>query len=252
MPSCRRSFLVTSNQARSLGAIDIDPPLLIELVGQPGAGKSTLARAAAAGSELRTRASLGSAWKQLPHVSKALFLARALLDGACLAHAIQLALRVRLFRGDSLPRLFRLLIKSHWIRAQGGQWLLEEGSLQDLWSIFYSSGRVQPDPGQLAPLIRCLYRGVSTRIIFLEIEPQHAFDRVRSREHGKSRLDRLGDAALRQQLSETAQLPHRLADAARLAGLKVETLDASLPIETIAPHLRAVMEELAATPKRSG
>lgn len=231
-----------------MGAIEIDPTLLIELVGQPGAGKSTLARAAASGSELRTRASLGSAWQQLPHVGKVLFLARAILDGACLAHAIQLALRARLFRGDSLPRLFRLLIKSHWIRAQGGQWLLEEGSLQDLWSIFFSAGRMKPDPRQLAPLIRCLYRGVSTRIVFLEIDPQHAFDRVRSRDHGKSRLDRLGDAALRTQLSETAQLPHRLAEAARLAGLRVETFDASMPIETIVPHLRALMEELATAP----
>ncbi len=175
-----------------------------------------------------------------------------MLDGACLAHAIQLALRARLFRGDSLSRLFRLLIKSHWIRAQGGQLLLEEGCLQDLWSIFYSAGRVKPDPRQLAPLIGCLYRGVSTRIIFLEIEPQHAFDRVRSRNEGKSRLDRLGEAALRRQLSETAQLPHRLADAARLAGLRVETLDASLPIESNAPDVRAVMQELAIAHKRSG
>ena len=226
----------------------IDPPSLVELVGQPGAGKSTLARAAAAGSESRTRASLGSAWKQLPYATKLSFFGRAILDGACLFHAIQLALKARLFRGDSLSRLFRLLIKSHWIRAQSGHLFLEEGCLQDLWSIFYSADRTEPDPRPLAPLIRCLYRGVHAQIIFLEVEPHHAFDRIRNRTHGKSRLDRLAEAELRHHLSKTAQLPHKLAAAARLAVLRVESLDASLPVETIVGNLHAVMQELDLLP----
>lgn len=225
-----------------------DPPLLVELVGQPGAGKSTLARAAAKGSEIRTRASLGSAWKKLPYITQGLFFGRAMLDGACLFRAIQLTLRARLFRSDSLSRLFRLLVKSHWIRAQGGELLLEEGCLQDLWSIYYSAGRREAEPGQLAPLIRCLYRGVRAEIIFLEVEPHHAFNRIRNRTHGKSRLDQYAEAELRQHLSATAQLPRSLADAARVAGLRVETLDASLPLETSVGRLREIMHELELLP----
>lgn len=221
-----------------------DPPLLVELVGQPGAGKSTLARAATAGSELRTRASLGTAWKQLPYASKLAIFGRAILDGACLAHAIRLVLKARFFRRDSLSRLCRLVIKSHWIRVQSGQLVLEEGCLQDLWSIYYSAGPWEPEPKQLAPLIRCVYRGVRAQIIFLEVEPHHAFDRIRGRTHGKSRLDRLPEAELRDHLSRTAQLSHKLADAARLAGLRVETLDATLPVETSVGHLRTIMREL--------
>jgi hypothetical protein len=229
-----------------------DAPLLVELIGQPGAGKTTLARAATAGSELHTRGELGSAWAHLPILTKASLFGRAILDGACLARAIQLALGARLFRGDSLSRLFRLLIKSHWIRAQSGRLLLEEGCLQDLWSIYYSAGRWEPEPRQLAPLIRCLYRGVRARLVFLEVDPQRAFDRIRGRTHGKSRLDRLAEADLRQHLANTAQLPHKLADAARLAGLGVETLDASLPVETTVRRLRAVMQELDLFPTSGG
>lgn len=221
-----------------------DSPLLVEFFGQPGSGKSTLARAAATGFELRTRKSLRSAWADQPHVIKLPLLGRSIFEGTAMLHAIQLALKARLFRGDSLSRLFRLVIKSHWIRRQGGRLLLEEGCLQDLWSICYSAGRTDPDPRQLAPLIRSLYRGVRAQIIFLKVDPQNAFDRIRGRNHGKSRLDRLAETELRQQLAKTAQLPHRLADAARLAGLSVETIDASLPVEASVHRLRTAIQEL--------
>lgn len=169
------------------------------------------------------------------------------MGGACLASAIRFATGARLFRGDSLPRLARLLIKSHWFRAQTAPLLLEEGHLQDLWSILYSGGRSDPDPRQLAPLIRCLYRGMDVQIVYLEVDPHNAFDRIRARRHGKSRLDRLADEELRRQLLSRAQLPSRLVDAARLAGLRVERVDASLPIETTVGQLRAVMQRLSPT-----
>lgn len=169
------------------------------------------------------------------------------MDGACLASAIRFATGARLFRRDSLARLARLLIKSHWFRAQTGPLLLEEGHLQDLWSILYSGSKKEPDPRQLAPLIRCLYRGMDVRIVYLEVDPQNAFDRIRARKHGRSRLDRLAEEDLRNQLLSHAQLPSRLVDAARLAGLRVELVDASLPIEATVGQLRAVMQRLSPT-----
>lgn len=217
---------------------------MVELFGQPGAGKSTLAHSMAAGSELLNRPGLGAAWKQQSKFAKASFVARAILDASCLARAIRFAISARLFRGDSLSRLARLMIKSHWFRSRTGLLLLEEGHLQDLWSILYSAGRTEPDPRLLAPLIRCLYRGVDARIVYLELDPQNSFERIRGRKHGKSRLDRLADDELRKQLTAQAQLPSRLVEAARLAGLKVDPLDASLPIETNAARLAAMMHEL--------
>lgn len=236
--------------ARAEAGLSRNPPLIVELFGQPGAGKSTIARAAAEGSELLGRSSLGTAWKQQSVLLKTAFLARAIMDGACLARAVGFAAGARLFRGDSLSRLARLLIKSHWFRSQAGPLLLEEGHLQDLWSILYSAGRNEPDPRLLAPLIRCLYRGVDVQIVYLELDPKDAFDRIRARSHGKSRLDRLPQEELRKQLTSRAKLPSRLVDAARLAGLSVESLDASLPVETAAGQLRAMMQRrLPAAPR---
>ena len=225
----------------------IEPPLLVELLGQPGAGKTTLGHAAAVGSDFRSTADLGAAWRRLPAIRKAMFLASSAFDGVCLTHAMRLVIGAPLLRGDSLGRLARLLVKSHWIRSQRGQLLLEEGFLQDLWSIFYSAGRMDPDPRLLAPLVRCLYRGVDAQIVFLQVDTQTTLDRIRGRTQGKSRLDRLAEADLRKRLAETSQLPLRIAAAARLAGLTVETIDASQPVEISVSQLRSIMPSLAAT-----
>ena len=214
-----------------------NPPLVIELFGQPGAGKSTLVRATAPGSDLQTTAQLGAAWRRQAGFDKGMMAGRALLDGPCLSHAITLARRARLFRTDSLSRLLRLLIKSHWVRSQTGTLLLEEGHLQELWSIFYSAGRTEPEPHQLAPLIACLYRGLDAHIIFLDVDADLAFDRIRGRTHGKSRFDRLAEPDLRRRLAATAQLPHRIVGAAKLAGLGVSAIDAAMPIEAMVARL---------------
>lgn len=217
-----------------------NPPLVIELFGQPGAGKSTLVRAAAPGSELQTTAQLGAAWRRQSSFDKGMLAGRAILGGSCLARAITLAREARLFRADSLSRLLRLVIKSRWVRSQTGTLLLEEGHLQEIWSIFYSAGRTQPEPHQLAPLIACLYRGLDAHIYFLDADPDLAFDRIRGRAHGKSRLDRLAEPDLRRRLAATAQLPHRIVDAAKLAGLGVSTIDAAMPIEATVTRLREI------------
>lgn len=222
--------------------LSADASILVELFGQPGAGKTTLVRAAA--SHAKTKAGLTAAWMRLPALKKVHLFGQAALDGACMTAATRLAIGARLNRGDSLFRLIRLVIKSHWVRAQKEPLLLEEGHLQDLWSIFYSAGRTEPDPRLLAPLIRCLYRGVEAQIALLDTDPQSAFDRIRGRPHGKSRLDRLSDAELQARLAATAQLPHRIVDAARLAGVKVQTLDASQPIEANAGRLVAMVQQL--------
>jgi hypothetical protein len=83
---------------------------------------------------------------------------------------------------------------------------------------------------------------MDAQIVFLELDPRSAFDRIRDRSHGRSRLDRLSEADLQDCLAETSQLPFRIVDAAGLAGLKVETLDASLAIETNAGRLGALIK----------
>ena len=224
--------------------MSIDPPLVVELFGQPGSGKTTLAYSVATGSKFVSRSSLGTAWQRQSKLVKAVYFARTLLDVRCLAHAAKFVIAAPLVRRNSLSRLFRLLIKSHWIRSQTGPLLLSEGHLQELWSILYSAGKRQPEPRQLAPLIRSIFRGVDVHIVYLDLDPQSAFDRIRGRQNGKSRLDRLAELELRQHLAAAEELPHRIVDAATMAGLRVERLDASLTIETMIDRLHAVIRRL--------
>ena len=195
---------------------------------------------------------MGAAWKRQPKRVKATFLARTVLDGAGLACAIKVVIGTRLFRDDSLLRLGRLLIKSHWFRSQAGRYLLEEGHLQDLWSILYSAGRTNPDPHMLAPLIRCIYRGMDAQIAFLDVHADELFSRIRGRSHGKSRLDRLADLELRQHLFATEHLALRIVDSAKMAGLRVQRIDASLPVEAVADQLRGVMQSAEPSPIGGG
>lgn len=216
---------------------------LVELVGQPGVGKTTLAHLVAGDLKSIGKADLGAAWRRLPFAAKASLIASVMLDPACLVSAFRLVVSLPLLSVDSLARLARLVAKSHWTRSHSGRLLLEEGYLQDLWSICYSAGKTEPDPRLLAPIIRCLYREIDARVVLLEIDPESAFDRIRGRARGRSRLDRLNDPELRRSLTATAQLPRILADAARLAGLKVATLDMSQSIEAAADDLRDMMRE---------
>jgi hypothetical protein len=229
-----------------------NPPVVVELFGKPGAGKTTIAYAAAAGSDVVDRSALSDAWQRQSKGARAALVTRTLLDLPCLVRAFKLVIEARLTHPDSLSRLFRLLVKSHWIRSQPRPLLLSEGHLQDLWSILYSAGRKEPDARHLAPLIRSLFRGVDAQIVYLEIDPESAFDRISARVNGRSRLDRLTQEELRKQLYAHAELPAALADAARRAGLRVERMDATLPIETTVAQLRAIVQAFAKPPQGRG
>jgi dephospho-CoA kinase len=215
-------------------------PLVFELFGQPGSGKTTLAQAAAS-SGLMSRADLAAAWACRSRLAKATFAARALLDPPSVARSAQLVAQARLTSADSLLRLARLVARSEWMRLQGRPLLLSEGSLQDLWSIFYSAKRLKPDPALLAPFIRAIYRRVEPRIICIDVDPETALARIIGRVTGQSRLDRLDEAALRRRLTDTAELPRRIADAARMAALQVETLDGSAPLGRLIEQLDAII-----------
>jgi thymidylate kinase len=102
----------------------------------------------------------------------------------------------------------------------------------------YMGGCNEPDPGKLSRFIRAIYSGIEARIIFVEAKPAIAFERIKSREDGHSRLDLLTDADLRTSLERTAELPRRIIAAAAAAGLQVVTVDGSAPIDLLVQELK--------------
>lgn len=224
-------------------------PTVIEMFGVPGVGKTTLVTAVVQEGYQLTRSELTAAWNRLSLQKKSAFLLRSLINVQCVASAARFAFRTRLIKSESLVRLVRLIAKTHWIRSHRGEMLLDESFLQEIWSICISAGRSEPDEVALARLIRCLYAGVPTHIVFVEADPAIASLRISDRSHGCSRLDGLALPIVKAQLARTARLPHAIIAAAEVAGLPVERLDGADLVEANADRLRKLLQ---ATPCGAG
>lgn len=211
--------------------------MLVEFFGVPGAGKSTLVRAVSTRANLFTRHQLSAEWRLLPKRNQAAYIARALARGSCIAAAARLAIACRIRSRASIALLARVIAKNEWFRAQKRLVLLDQGFLQDLWSIMDMAGSTEPEPAKLSAFVRAIYSGIEVQIIFIEAEPAIAFERIKGRVDGNSRLDLMNDAELRNSLERAAQLPHRIVAGAAAAGLPVVRLDGSAPIESLVQKL---------------
>lgn len=215
-------------------------PTFVEIFGSPGAGKTTLSRALQHSASVLTRGELSVSWRTLSAVRKGATAAAALRRPGCAMRAGEAVFKASLFRRDSLAGLGRLVVKSHWLPNVVGGKLVEEGPLQDLWSIFYSSGRFEFDPSALSPLIGSLYRDMRPRIAFIELDARTASKRIAERCNGKSRFDGAPERIIVGKLERAAHLPANIAAAARQAGLHVVTLDGSVPVAVLVEQLRLI------------
>jgi thymidylate kinase len=217
--------------------------MLVELFGIPGAGKTTLVNAAAKRSRVVTRHELSAIWNGRSRLERAVHLIRSYLRPIAAIRAATFAFDARLTRAESFRRFARLLPKADWLRAQHGMILLDQGPLQELWSTLYASDCLHPEEAELSSLIASIYSGLDTLVMFIELNPQVASARIARRSHGHSRFDELEDAELGAGIARGAQLAQRISEAARRAGLRVETLDGAAPIEVLVNALVASVTE---------
>lgn len=219
------------------------PPLrLIELFGTPGAGKTTLATAAAARATVITRHQLSELWRRQSLVRRIGRVLRAFADAGRLSAAVKLAVGCRLDRSN-LARLARLIAKANWLASRSGVILFDQGFLQDLWSILFNSDREEPSAELLSPFIRSMYRGIDARIVHIDVKPQTSASRIGGRLGGHSRLDGLPEAELHASLERAARLPTRIVEAAAAAGLQIVTLDGTAAAETLVERLLPYLQE---------
>src|SRR5829696_5837949 len=162
------------------------PLLLVELFALSGAGKSTVVEALSKQVLVTTRKNLSAEWDHRPALQRLAHVGRAFGSFGRIAAAVRFGMGARLDSWEGLSRLVRLVAKTEWLRSRSGVVLLDQGFLQDLWSILLSSKFACADPALLCSLIRVLYEGIDATIVVLDVDADTASARVAARTHGNS------------------------------------------------------------------
>jgi hypothetical protein len=216
------------------------PLALVELFALPGAGKSTVVEAFAQQALVTTRKDLSAEWEHCSALQRLAHVGRALGNYRLLTAAVRFAVGARLNTRESQFRLMRLVVKTEWLRSRSGVVLLDQGFLQDIWSIFLSSKSARADPALLSSLIRALYERIDATIVVLDVNPETASARVSARTHGDSRFDSLPEGQLRTAIEAASGLQRQITESARLAGLPVLVIDGSPPAQVVTDRLLAL------------
>ena len=217
------------------------PPLtLVELFALPGAGKSTVSEAFAKQALVTTRKDLTAEWANSSALQRLAHVGRAFGNYRLLTAAVRFGVGARLNTRESQFRLMRLVAKTEWLRSRSGVVLLDQGFLQDVWSIFLSSKTACADPALLCSLIRSLYERIDATIVVLEVDSETASARVSARTPGASRFDSLPEGQLRSSIEAASGLQRQIVESARLAGLPVLIVDASPPAQVVTDRLLAL------------
>ncbi|MGE5251974.1 MAG: hypothetical protein ACM3QS_17350 [Bacteroidota bacterium] len=182
-------------------------PLLIEFIGLPGAGKTTIAQRVKAELEGQGYRCFGLSSIDSPEAvekkkggpfNKVKTLSRTLLS--CLiyreiaASALSYTLRVRPLDRRTLRRLVTLLSRLDFtgglVRSDYDILLLDQGLLQNIWSIAVS-GDPPEDETHLKRLLKSVLDQFSPLIVGVHVGADLAADRVTTRRTMRSRFDRM-------------------------------------------------------------
>lgn len=210
---------------------------LVELFALPGAGKTTVVEAARQRACITTRKDLSAQWGSRSAMRRISHVARSFGNSARVATAARFGRDAPIATPEGLFRLMRLVAKTDWLASRSGALLLDQGFLQDLWSILLAGKAVRSDPLLIAPLIRTAYHGIDATIVAIDVDPEVAATRILERQHGDSRFDGLPEAELRDALRSASGLHDRILEAAKLAGLPVIGVDGAVPPQQIADRL---------------
>jgi thymidylate kinase len=154
-------------------------------------------------------------------------------------------MQIRRLPPENWARLFRLLAKSYWVRSRKGVYVMHQGLLQDVWSIFYGVRPIGVSPKALERLIAALFRQTPLVILYLDVSPEVSAARVSERTHGNGRVDRLSKAAADEKLREAQWPIQKILEAAAVLGItviRIDTADSQHAVaQAAASELRAIL-----------
>ncbi len=205
-------------------------PVVIELAGLPGAGKTSLTTAVTT-----------------PHVGRRDFswteAVFAHPDWPVTSAAFRLAAAIRPFRLRNLLRALKLVFALRSYRSsQRRLVIMDQGMVQKLWSLVIETGSYPPQ--RLERIVQVLAPFAPDHLVWVTVPPALAARRIAGRSGGNSRFDGKAPAAVEarlQQLEETYQLVIGLFT--KYARMPVLTLDGEADLASNARKI----DDLAAT-----
>ena len=232
---------------------ELPGPLVCELVGLPGAGKTTAAarivqQMRAEGYVCGERRSIGGGVRSRA-ISKLRRMGFHVTHSHHLAAALRLGLSVRPLNIASVSRAFRV---SSWayalsrMRNRGFERvILDQGIVQELWSVTLTGSRWSPEA--LDEMLRGLFAAtaVSPALVYLDVGIDEAAARLRQRPIGTSRFDRMGLAQVRELLSSReARLKQLFERAVALTGAPWCRIDGERAVEDVCADVTAFVNSI--------
>jgi thymidylate kinase len=227
--------------------------LVVEFLGLPGAGKSTVATKLVAalqaeGIAVRTTDDF-VAWlaRQSRRRKLAILIGNWLWAGRQLWSALRFGLSLRPLAGFSLSRIIMVPFINCCFEAYRAQdratvLIMDQANMQLVWSVGAYGDRY--DAHLLHALSR-IARGRSPTIFaFISASPEVSAERIRQRPSNLSRFDRETPSRLAKAMNGAARLMDELAGCLKRDGGAVVELDATAPVELNAERLfKAVVGE---------
>lgn len=211
---------------------------IIEFVGLPGAGKSTITRG------LR-EVYPGMLGPQVP---------KAPMRGSIgvFASAASLFLSLRPWASNDLNRLSKL-IEAHYVyqHGLGAPLLLEQGLIQRLWSAV--ADRTRCPPQRLAGFAARVAQAGPDVIVWVRVRPETAAARILARPVGNSRYERMPEAEIIRRLGPADEVYEALIALYRLhSPAAIIELSGEDPVSTsvarVASFLKTTLPALASRP----
>ena len=229
-------------------------PLVVEFVGLPGAGKTTVSRRVVAQQRWegrvcghRRQLGRGHSSRLVHYASKAAFHVR---HRQHLPAALQVGLTVRPRSLSSALHAVALASWAYGLRVARERQLelliLDQGPLQEAWSVIVAGEHW--DRRAMCRVLGGILvgSGLPFAFVHLHVDVELAIDRIRQRSFGGSRFDSMSDVEAKRVLTaHRADLEVLIGDAAAITGAAARTIDGSLPLDTLCAAVAEFIDGIA-------
>ncbi|MBE9083631.1 MULTISPECIES: AAA family ATPase [unclassified Tolypothrix] len=237
-----------------------EQPLILEFVGLPGAGKTTVCREVASrlnnqgvslvgGDEILQQWKQQSTWQRLIKL-----IPQTLNQWQILLYSLFLAFQVKPINKQSFAKAAKIFANVKRLDAiafgaarsaiarsaapspQNSQIiLLDQGLLQETWSVGITG--TTPSAESIKQELALLFHQRPMAIVYFQIDVDTALKRIQNRPTAESRFDRMHPEAAQQLLSKYVAYLQEIVNCAQSFNIPILEIDSSLPIDEKAQRI---------------